>query len=86
VSVLPAQVVFVTRYRHQVSTAAAHPERLEQIMRDACADSGTGLTDFNGEPSHVHLLVSFPPKAALSRLVNSLKGVPSRRMRQESPP
>ena len=33
----------------------------------------------------MHLLVSFPPKAALSKLVNSLKGVSSRRMRQEFP-
>jgi hypothetical protein len=33
-------------------------------MRDACADSETGLTEVNGEPSHAHLLVSFPPKVA----------------------
>ena len=33
----------------------------------------------------MHLLVNFPPKLALSRLVNSLKGVSSRRFRQEFP-
>jgi putative transposase len=33
----------------------------------------------------VHLLVNFPPKVALSKLVNSLKGVSSRRLRQEFP-
>jgi putative transposase len=44
-----------------------------------------GLAEFNGEPSHDHLLVSFPPKAALSRLASSLKGVSSRRLRQEFP-
>lgn len=54
-------------------------------MRDACVDSGTELAEFNGEPSHVHLLASFPPTVALSRLVNSLKSMSSRRMRQESP-
>ncbi len=43
------------------------------------------LKEFNGENSHVHLLVSFPPKVTLSRLVNSLKGVSSRRLRQEYP-
>jgi putative transposase len=84
VFVLPAQVVFVTTYRHQVFTAA-HLERLEQIMRDACADSGTGLTEVNGEPGHVHLPASFPPEVALSRLASSLKGVSSRRLRQEFP-
>jgi putative transposase len=39
----------------------------------------------NGETGHVHLLVRFPPTVALSRLVNSLKGVTSRRLRQEFP-
>jgi putative transposase len=43
------------------------------------------LWEFNGEASHVHLLVNFPPKVAPSKLVNSLKGVSSRRMRQEFP-
>lgn len=33
----------------------------------------------------MHLLVDFPPKAAVSKLVNSLKGVSSRRLRQEIP-
>ena len=43
------------------------------------------VVEFNGEANHVHLLVNFPPKVALSKLVNSLKGVSSRRMRQEFP-
>jgi putative transposase len=84
VFVLHAHLVFVTKYRHQVFTAR-HLERLEQIMRDVCADFKTELAEFNGEANHVHLLVNFPPKVALSRLVNSLKGVSSRRMRQEFP-
>ncbi len=54
-------------------------------MRDVCADFETRLTEFNGENNHVHLLVNLPPKVALSKLVNSLKGVSSRRMRQEFP-
>jgi len=39
----------------------------------------------SGEANHVHLLVNFPPKVALSKLINSMKGVSSRRMRQEFP-
>ncbi|MEU7318225.1 IS200/IS605 family transposase, partial [Streptomyces sp. NPDC007083] len=41
------------------------------------------LTEFNGEADHVHLLVHYPPKIALSGLVNSLKGVSARRLRAE---
>ncbi|QYC45357.1 Transposase IS200 like protein [Nonomuraea coxensis DSM 45129] len=84
VFVLHAHLVFVTKFRHPVFTDA-HLNRMEEIMRDVCADFETELSEFNGGSNHVHLLVNFPPKVALSRLVNSLKGVSSRRMRQEFP-
>jgi putative transposase len=77
-------LVFVTKYRHPVFSGR-HLARIEEIMREVCADSETELAEFNGESNHVHLLVNFPPKTALSKLVNSLKGVSSRRMRQEFP-
>jgi putative transposase len=79
-----AQLVFVTRYRHRV-LSDTHLRRMEEVMRAVCADFETELVEFNGESHHVHLLVNFPPKVALSRLVNSLKGVSSRRLRQKFP-
>ncbi|MEV0613262.1 IS200/IS605 family transposase [Nonomuraea sp. NPDC050404] len=81
---LHAHLVFVTKFRHRVFNGE-HLTRLEEIMRDVCADFETELREFNGEHNHVHLLVNFPPKIALSKLVNSLKGVSSRRLRQEFP-
>ncbi|WP_026152404.1 IS200/IS605 family transposase [Actinopolyspora halophila] len=77
-----AHLVFVTKYRHPVFTAT-HLNRLEQIMSDVCGDFEAELSEFNGEDNHVHLLVHFPPKVALSKLVNSLKGVSSRLLRKE---
>jgi putative transposase len=65
--------------------ADRHLTRMETIMRDVCADFETELIEFNGENNHVHLLVNFPPKMAVARLGNSLKGVSSRRLRQEFP-
>ena len=79
-----AHLVFVTKYRHNVFTSR-HLTRLEEVFRAVCADFETELTEFNGDNDHVHLLVNFPPKIAVSKLVNSLKGVSSRRMRQEFP-
>ena len=46
-------------------------------MTDVCGDFEPGLAEFNGEADHVRLLMNFPPKTALPRLVNSLKGVSS---------
>ncbi|UXY27848.1 IS200/IS605 family transposase [Streptomyces sp. HUAS TT20] len=84
VFVLHAHLVFMTKYRHKVFNDA-HLTRMEEIMRAVCADFECELVEFNGENNHVHLLVNFPPKVALSKLVNSLKGVSSRRLRQEYP-
>ena len=84
VFLLHAHLVFVTKYRHKVC-ADQHLQRMEEIMRDVCADFEAELAEFNGEDDHVHLLVNFPPKVAVSKLVNSLKGVSSRRLRQEFP-
>jgi putative transposase len=75
-----AHLVFVTRYR---VFAARHLDCIQQIMRDVRADFGTELAEFNGEPEHVPLLVNVPPTVAISRLVISLKGMSSRRLRQE---
>ncbi|MBM0256677.1 IS200/IS605 family transposase [Micromonospora sp. 4G55] len=81
---LHAHLVFVTKFRHKVFSDR-HLTRMEEIMRAVCTDFDTDLIEFNGGDNHVHLLVNFPPKVALSKLVNSLKGVSSRRMRQEFP-
>ena len=48
-----------------------------------CDDLDVTLVEFNGEPSHVHLLIHYPPTLALSTLVNSLKGVSARLLRKE---
>jgi putative transposase len=77
-------LVFTPKYRHCPFTSQIL-RRCEEIMRDVCADFGAELREFNGEADHVHLLVHYPPRVALSRLVGSLKGVSARRLRQEFP-
>jgi putative transposase len=81
---LHVHLVFVTKYRRQVLTAAAH-DTLRAIFAKVCQDFGATLVQSNGEDDHVHLLVTYPPAVLLPRLVNSLKGVSSRRLRQLHP-
>ncbi|AYN96807.1 IS200/IS605 family transposase (plasmid) [Pseudomonas luteola] len=79
-----AHLVFVTKYRGRVFSDA-HLKTLERVLCKVCHDFEADLVEFNGEADHVHLLVTYPPKIALSRLVNSLKGASSRRMKQMYP-
>ncbi len=50
-------------------------------MAGVCADFGAVTTEFHGQDNHVHPLVEYPPKIAVSTPVNSLKGVSTRRLR-----
>jgi putative transposase len=84
VFVVHAHLVFVTKYRRKVFTAVAL-EDLRAIFTKVCQDFDAELVEFDGEDDHVHLLVNYPPKIAISNLVNSLKGVSSRRLRQLHP-
>lgn len=79
---LHAHLVFTPKYRRRVFDDTMLT-RCEEIMRKVCEDFGAELREFNGATDHVHLLVHYPPKISLSRLVGSLKGVSARLLRQE---
>ena len=81
---LHAHLVFTTKRRGNVLDAD-HLARLKMIFESVCAYFDVELREFNGERDYVHLLIDYPPKVCLSGLVNSLKGVSSRRLKQEFP-
>lgn len=85
VFMLHVHLVFVTKYRRGVFTKEILQD-LQTIFSDICKDFEANLEEFDGEDDHVHLLVTYPPKVAISSLVNSLKGVSSRLIRKKDYP
>jgi putative transposase len=77
-------LVFVTKYRRKVFDGDAI-ERLRTMFTKVCEDFEAQLVEMDGEDDHVHLLVNYPPSISVSKLVNSLKGASSRRLRTERP-
>jgi putative transposase len=77
-------LVFVSKYRRHVFDVDAI-QRLREIFGKVCIDFEAQLIEMDGEHDHVHLLIEYPPKVAVSHLVNSLKGVSSRRLRKDRP-
>lgn len=75
-------LVFVTKYRRKVFESE-HLDFLKGVFESVCKDFECELTEYSGEDNHVHLLVNYPPKVQVSKLVNSLKGVSSRRLAQK---
>lgn len=82
---LNTHLVFVTKYRRPAITDRVSTI-IEQACRDVCAEFEATLDAYEHDGDHVHLLISYPPKIAVSRLVNSLKGVSARRVRQAGYP
>ena len=74
-------LVFVTKYRRRVLTGEMI-DYLTDVFEKVCDDFSADLVECNGEDDHVHLLIEYPPKVTVSALVNSLKGVSARRLRQ----
>ena len=59
---------------------------LRPILASVCTDFESGLIEFEGEDDHVHLPVNYPPKVAVSKPVNSLKGISSLMIRKKNDP
>jgi putative transposase len=81
---LHVHLVFVAKYRRKVFDKNAI-ERLRVIFSKVCNDFEAHLIEMDGEAEHIHLLVEYPPKVAISKLVNSLKSVSSRLLRKQRP-
>lgn len=84
VFMMHVHLVFVTKYRREVFTSETL-DAARRIFSDVCTDFEAKLVEFEGEKDHVHLLVEYPPKVCVSKLVNSLKGVSSRHLRKVYP-
>ena len=80
VTKLVVHLVFTTKYRRQLFDGYMI-EQLREAFESACEKLECDLVEMDGEGDHVHLLVSYPPKLAVSVLVNNLKSVSSRRIR-----
>ena len=84
VFLMHVHLVFVTKCRRKIFDQDAI-EKLRGYFASVCADFDVERVEMDGERDHVHLLINYPPKLAISNLVNSLKGVSSRLLRRDRP-
>uniref|UniRef100_UPI003B681343 IS200/IS605 family transposase n=1 Tax=Serratia proteamaculans TaxID=28151 RepID=UPI003B681343 len=77
-------MIFTTKYRRRLFDRRMI-EQLREAFLSAAAKLECEIIEMDGEPDHVHLLVAYPPKLAVSVMVNNLKSVSSRLLRQQNP-
>ncbi|WP_339343238.1 IS200/IS605 family transposase [uncultured Psychrobacter sp.] len=77
---LHVHLVFITKYRKNV-LGVLHHDYFSECAAEVCKSFDAELKECNGEADHIHMLIQYPPTVQLSKLVNNLKSVTSRRMR-----
>ncbi|WOO49855.1 IS200/IS605 family transposase [Hafnia alvei] len=85
VSKLVVHLIFTTKYRRKLFDGQMIAQ-LRDAFDSAAAKLECEIIEMDGEPEpdHVHLLVAYPPKLAVSVMVNNLKSVSSRLLRQQN--
>lgn len=83
VSKLVVHLIFTTKYRRKLFDGQMIAQ-LREAFSSAAAKLECDIIEIDGERDHVHLLIAYPPKLAVSVMVNNLKSVSSRLLRQQN--
>lgn len=76
--------VTVTKYRATILTEEI-AERIGEIANELSEDFGVKIQNVNGGADHIHILFTAKPTTDMTKFINSLKGVTSRKVRSEYP-
>lgn len=78
---LKIHLVCVTKYRDEIFSGE-ELQLIEEVFRHVATQMNFQILEISGEDEHVHALIEYPPKLSVSKIVNALKGVSSRRYGQ----
>ena len=78
-------LVVVIKYRRKGLYDEAIRERLKQIIWSLMDELGIEILAQEPAEGHIHILFTATPTTNLSNVVNVIKGVTTRRLRQEFP-
>ena len=80
---LKYHIVWITKYRKPVLTSPVG-KRLRDLLRLICTSLDVEIVQGHISRDHIHMLVSVPPYISVSKLVQRMKGLTSRRLLQEN--
>ena len=78
---LKVHLVCVAKYRDEVFSDS-ELALIEKVFHDVANKMNMQILEMNAEKEHIHALIEYPPKLSVSKIVNALKGVSSRRFGQ----
>lgn len=78
-------IVWIPKYRKRLLSSPEIRNALTGMLNLESESRGWRVLALEIMPDHIHLFVSVPPSVAVASVVNQLKGVTSRRLRQQFP-
>lgn len=67
-------LIWCTKYRNQVFIKDKLSDELKEIFQNVASDNDIVIEKMEIMPDHVHLLVNFPPRKAITSVIKALKG------------
>ena len=80
---LKYHIVWITKYRKPVLKNPVG-KRVRDLLRLICTSLDVEIVQGHISRDHIHMLVSVPPYVSVSKLVQRMKGLTSRRLLQEN--
>ena len=76
-------IVWIPKYRKPVMISTAIQTRVKELLSGIAERYDMEVDTMEVEPDHVHLFILIPPTRSVTEAVNLLKGISSKKLRQE---
>lgn len=85
VSLIHYHFVFCPRYRRKIFLRADVEERFKQLVQEICGELDIVILALECDKDHTHVFLNVPPTFSPADIMAKLKGVTSKKLREEFP-
>lgn len=85
VSLINYHFVFCPRYRRKIFLRTDVEERFKQLVGEICEDLEIVVVALECDKDHTHIFLNSPPTLSPSNIMAKIKGVTSKKLREEFP-
>jgi len=83
VSLINYHFVFCPRYRRKIFLNTKVEERFKELVQEICGELDVSIVAMECDKDHVHLFLNTPPTLSPADTMAKIKGVTSKRLREE---
>ncbi|MED1898273.1 IS200/IS605 family transposase, partial [Bacillus thuringiensis] len=85
VSLINYHFVFCPRYRRKIFLNTKVEEHFKELVQEICGELDISIVAMECDEDHVHLFLNTPPTLSPADTMAKIKGVTSKRLREEFP-